>query len=427
MRLIRRLVFGGCALLAVSFSTVYSQATYSPYSIIGIGDIIDPGVPAVQGMGGLGISNGSYWYLNNSNPALLHYNAVALFSAGIIGETKTIQQTGFEPYNSSSGQLQHAAMAFPLISRKLSFSLVLQPYSVVGYEFSYSVPETNGTNNYTTFIIGHGGFYELKFSLGGLVFQNLSLGIKASYVFSAIRKEFTTFVEGLPLNTSNYLAVYSERQSANDFRLGLGIAYNFKIGEYKLNLGAIYDLQANIKGNYFLRLEQQTLNGSAIFADTLADNTRRYYTLPGTIGFGISYGKEGQWLIGADYKTQDWNVFDGSVSSIPEDFDRSSKYVLGAEFTPDINSITNYAKRITYRVGASFYQTPYVVNGTQINDFGINFGWSLPVARFSALDFGFQVGNRGTLDNNLIREDYFKIFFGATFNDNRWFVRPKYN
>jgi hypothetical protein len=427
MRLFRRLVFGGFALMALNHGAVFSQATYSPYSIIGIGDIVDPGVPAVQGMAGLAISNGSYWYLNNTNPALLHYNAVALFSAGIVGATKTIQQTGFEPYNSSSGQLQHAAMAFPLIARKLSFSLVLQPYSVVGYEFSYSVPVPNGGTNYTTFNTGDGGFNELKFSLGGLVYKKLSLGVKASYVFSSIRKEFTTFVEGLPLGTSNYLAVYSERQSANDFRLGFGIAYNFKIGENKLNVGAVYDLKANIKGNYFLRLEQQTLNGSAIFADTLADNTRRYYTLPANIGLGISYGREGKWLVGVDYRTQDWNVFDGSVSSIPEDFERSNKYILGAEFTPDVNSITNYAKRVTYRVGASYYQTPYVVNGTQINDFGINFGWSLPVARFSSLDFGFQVGNRGTLDNDLIREDYFKIFFGATFNDNRWFIRPKYN
>ena len=224
-----------------------------------------------------------------------------------------------------------------------------------------------------------------------------------------------------------YLAVYSERQSVNDFKIGAGLAYEIKVGENKLGLGLIYDLEANVKGNYFLRLEQQNLNGAAIFADTLANNDRRYYTLPSSLGAGISYGKANKWLVGFDYKTQDWNVFDGSQSSIPENFAKSSKYVLGTEFTPDVTSLTNYAKRVTYRFGISYYETPYVVNGTQINDFGINFGWSLPVARFSTLDFGFQVGNRGTLDNNLIREDYFRVFFGATFNDNRWFVRPKFN
>ena len=427
MRLKSRLVFVGLVALSFASGNAFSQATHSPYSIIGVGDILDPGVPAVQGMGGLGVSNGSYWYLNNTNPALLHYNAVAVFSAGIVGATKRISQNGFEPYNVGSGQLHHVAMAFPLISRKLSFSLALQPYSKVGYNFTYNAPIQDSGLSSTTLNRGEGGFNELKLSVGGLMFSNLSFGLRASYIFSSIRKQFTTFIDGYPIGVTHYLAVYSERQSVSDFRLGAGLAYNIKIGESKLNLGATYDLEASVNGNYFLRLEQQTLTGSAIFADTLANNDPRTYTLPSSLGLGISYGKEGKWIVGIDYHTQDWNVFDGSVSSVPEEFGKSNKYILGLEFTPDINSISNYAKRVTYRFGATFEETPYVVNGTQINDFGINFGWSLPVARFSSLDFGFKVGNRGTLTNDLIQENYFRVFFGATFNDNRWFIRPKFN
>ena len=129
-------------LVALFFASekAFTQATHSPYSIIGVGDILDPGVPAVQGMGGLGVSNGSYWYLNNTNPALLHYNAVAVFSAGMVGATKNISQDGFEPYSVGSGQLHHIGMAFPLISRKLSFSLALQPYSKVGYNWPWPRP-----------------------------------------------------------------------------------------------------------------------------------------------------------------------------------------------------------------------------------------------------------------------------------------------
>jgi hypothetical protein len=376
-------------------------------------------------MGGLGISNGSFWFLNNVNPALLYYNSVALFSVGIIGETKNIQQTGLESYTAGSGQLHYVAMAYPLKSGKWSFSMVLQPYSNVGYNFTFAGDIRGDDKTFTTLNEGNGGFNQFNLSVGGLLFKNFSVGFKATYLFSSIRKEFTTLIPNNPL--PNYAAVYSERQSVNDFKFGAGLAYDIKVGTHKLSLGLIYDLQANVKGNYFLRLEQQNLAGTAIFADTLVNNDRRYYTLPANLGAGISYGRANKWLVGFDYKTQDWNSFDGSQSSIPENFAKSRKYILGTEFTPDVTSLTNYAKRITYRFGLSYYETPYVVNGTQISEFGINFGWSLPVARFSTLDFGFQVGNRGTLDNNLIREDYFRIFFGATFNDNRWFVRPKFN
>lgn len=425
MQLIKRLVFLGLAIIILSSNSVFSQATHSPYSMIGVGDIIDPALPASRAMGGLGISNGSYWYLNNSNPALLYYNSVALFSAGIIGENKNIQQSGFEPYTVGSGQLHHIAMAYPIKAGKWSFSIALQPYSIVGYSFTYEGDVNGQDNTFQTLNEGNGGFNQLNLSVGGLIFDKLSVGLKATYLFSSIRKEFSTLVSDTRLPT--YLAVYSERQSANDFKIGAGLAYEVKTGDNKLGLGLTYDLQADIKGNYFLRLEQQNLTGTAIFADTLANNERRYYTLPSSLGAGISYGRANKWLVGFDFKTQDWNAFSGSQSSLPENFSVSRKYILGAEFTPDIASLTNYAKRVTYRFGFTYYETPYVVNGTQINDFGINFGWSLPVARFSALDFGFQLGNRGTLDNDLIREDYIRIFFGATFNDNRWFVRPKFN
>lgn len=427
MRLKSRLVIVGMLALSLASGKVFSQATHSPYSIIGVGDITDTGVPAMQGMGGLGLSNSSYWYLNNTNPALLYNNTVALFSAGIIGATKRISQNGYEPYNAGSGQLHHIALAFPIVSRRLSFSLALQPYSKVGYNFIYNAPIPDSDFAAFTLNKGEGGFNEVKLSIGGLVFDNFSLGLRASYIFSSIRKQFTTLVSGYPVGVTHYQAVYSERQSVSDFRIGAGLAYKVKIGENHLKVGGTYDFQANVNGNYFLRLEQQTLTGSAIFADTLANNTPRSYTLPASLGVGISYGKEGKWLVGFDYYNQDWNVFDGSVSSVPEDFGQSSKYILGMEITPDINSISNYAKRVTYRLGATYEQTPYVVNGKQINDFGINFGWSLPVARISSLDFGFKVGTRGTLTDGLIQENYFKVFFGATFNDNRWFIRPKFN
>ena len=90
---------------------------------------------------------------------------------------------------------------------------------------------------------------------------------------------------------------------------------------------------------------------------------------------------------------------------------------LGTEFTPDVVALGSYLKRITYRTGVSYDKYPYLINGVPLKDFGINFGFSMPVSR---------VGKRGNVKDNTIEENYFKFYFGATFND-QWFVRRRFD
>lgn len=421
----RVVLVGFIAFIFVSKSS-FSQVTHSPYSAIGIGDVLDPTTASKFGMAGLGVSNGTYFSLNIVNPALLHYNRVALFSAAVLTETKTISQNGFEPYAAGSGQLNHMALAFPLISGKLSTSLVLNPYSAVNYDISSQTP-INGHPSDSAFISskGDGGINQLSLSFGGEIIKGLSVGVRASYLFSSIRKEGKSLVP-LSIN-NNYVATINERVSFQDFLFGFGIAYKYEIGETSsLNIGATYDLNTEVKSKLFARFDQELITGGTVFADTIEDNTAIIVTLPSKIGLGFSYNHKNQFLIGFDYLTQDWSESKeiGTGATI---YTKRDKYIIGAEITPDINSINNYFKRMTYRLGASFTNTPYLVQDTQISDFGINFGLSVPVVRFSSLDFGFQVGRRGTLSNNLVKEDYFKVYFGVSFNDSRWFIQPKFN
>ena len=404
-----------------------AQSAYSTYSILGVGDYVDPAVPAAMGMGGLGISNGSYFYLNNVNPALIYYNALATFSAGILAETKTVNQDGFEPYRSGSGNLNHLAVAYPIKRNKWSFSLSLQPYTMVNYSFYYDALADNPDNPNQSIILneGSGGITSLNFSVGGKIFKGLSVGLKGSYLFSSYEKEYSSITDAAQ---PSYVAVYYQRQAVNDFVLGAGIAYQQKIGDFQLGAGVIYDLQTDVNSTEFVTVEQRTLQSGVVFSDTLRNNVSSTLSLPSTLGIGISFGKPQNWLVGFDYKTQDWSrlqINDPSASS--ESFTIGRKFILGAEFIADPMDVRSYLKRITWRAGVSFEEKPYILENTQINEFGINFGWTLPVSRFSSLDFGLMVGNRGTTSNNLVREDFFKVYFGATFNDNRWFIRPKFN
>ena len=420
------LIFKSLFIVLLSHGYLMAQSTYSTYSIIGVGDYVDSAVPAAMGMGGLGISNASYWYLNNTNPALLYYNRIALFSAGILAETKNINQNNFEPTTAGSGNLNHMAMAFPIRRNKWSFSIALQPYSSVNYAFTYDglPPGTNSPDNSIVLNKGSGGITAFNFAVGGLIYKGLSVGLKASFLFSGYEKEFSSVTDA---GNPSYIALFLQRQSVNDITLGAGLAYKYKIGEYQLGLGLIYDFKADVKGQEFRRVEQRTLNNIIIFSDTIANNTNNTLSLPATLGAGISIGKPQKWTIGFDYKTQDWTSLDVDLSGSPQKFTRGNKYVLGGEYIPNALDVKSYFKRITFRAGVTYEKKPYWLADTQIKEFGINFGWTLPVARFSGLDFGIMIGSRGTTDNNLVKEDFFKVYFGATFNDNSWFRRPKFN
>jgi hypothetical protein len=77
--------------LAVFASSVaVCQVANSPFSTFGLGEIYGNALAQNQGMGGIGISNPSSWYINNLNPALLTYNYVTTFQAGMILENRTI-------------------------------------------------------------------------------------------------------------------------------------------------------------------------------------------------------------------------------------------------------------------------------------------------------------------------------------------------
>ena len=69
------------------------QASRSPFSRLGIGDIIEPNLIHNQGMGGVGISNGNMFNMNIKNPALLPRNTFTTFAAGYVGGYQTLRDS----------------------------------------------------------------------------------------------------------------------------------------------------------------------------------------------------------------------------------------------------------------------------------------------------------------------------------------------
>ncbi len=104
----------------------------------------------------------------------------------------------------------------------------------------------------------------------------------------------------------------------------------------------------------------------------------------------------------------------------------SFEVAAGGQYIPDATSVDSYLSRVAYRLGFNYRDTPFAIGEQQISEIGIDFGLSLPVSNLSSINLAVEIGNRGTTEQNLIRENYLRATLGVTFND-RWFIRRKFD
>jgi hypothetical protein len=408
-----------------SLQIVVAQTGNSPYSIRGIGDIQSPALIHNIGMGGVGLSQPQNLYLNTMNPALLPFNNFTVMSLGLSADVKTIHSENAST-KSVGGGLNYLAFGFPVMENRWGMSLGIRPYSSVNYDYQTNGNVTGTETEVNYEHTGEGGISQVYFSNGFLLNKYFSVGLQVGYLFGSIINETGTSLINPELAGASNTVLY-ERTGYSDFSFKAGLNYNTKVRERTFfSAGAIYEIEGDKSARHFVSLERRTLNNTqGSVSDTIVNNVAGRVRLPSTIGLGVSLYKTYKWTIASDVVYQNWSAF-RSFNSNESELTDSYRVALGGEFTPDVNSLDNYLNRITYRMGVNYENTPYQVNLEQLRDFGINFGVSLPVSRLSSLDLAFKLGQRGTTDNQLLRENYFRVYFGVTLKD-KWFVRRKFD
>lgn len=406
-------------------SALFAQAARSPFSTFGIGDQYGNALAHNQGMAGVGLSNPQYWFLNNQNPALLVFNNLTVFEAGFVGEQRTVTNGEISEQN-GNGNLNYLALGFPVKKTKWSMAIGLMPYSASNYQLNYTEPIEGSTNTVDVVEAGSGGMNQLYWAHGVRLTRNVSVGGKLNYLFSSVVNQFVSTLsqttQPVPFSTNIY-----ERYHFSDFSLTGGISFHKDSlfnKNYRVNLGVVYDLRADINTEYFQSIQRRGPTGITDSV-TLVNNVRGTTTLPSGLGIGISFGRGYKWSLAADYQRVESTQFRNFLGEAPA-ARPSETIALGFELTPDPTSLSNYLKRVTYRTGVSMMTLPYLVNGSDVQDFGINFGLSLPVSRVSSLDLALKFGKRGDLQTNTIEESYFRFYFGVTFND-QWFIKRKFD
>ena len=409
---------------------VWGQAAPSPFTDFGIGDAYGNSLIHNQGAGGIGVSHPQFWYLNNQNPALLVFNPLTVFEIGTIYESRTIRTDTLND-KKTGGNLNYLAVSFPIKINKWTTSAGLMPYTHVNYSFQFQEqikdPDGQVIDTATVTQSAKGGLTQLYWSNGVRLTKSISVGLKSTYLFGPVDNIYSNVLNSIEANAVPYVINVEEKINVNGFNFGFGFSFSKdSIGrrnDKRFSVGAVYNLSSEIKGKINRQVIRTTLTEDTVERYPLSVVTGKI-DIPSSFTVGFSYGKGVKWMVGTEFFYQDWSEFK-SVNKEDEGLGEAWRVSLGGEYTIDPNTVENYLKRITFRAGLNLERYPYFANNKPVNDFGINFGMSLPAGR-SSVNLAFKYGKRGNRADNILEESYFKIFFGLTFND-QWFIKRKFD
>ena len=415
----------GLVLFVIFFASMIGLkaqlATDSHYSRFGLGDFYYQGNPVYNSLAGAVTGLSDPKIINPSNPASYtsFLSKSFLLSTGGWHQTTRMKNDNLEQLVNHNG-FSHFIMGFP-VTKGIGFSTGILPFSSIGYNINTLVNnDVLETANYS----GDGGISKIYFGAAYKLLEDLSIGVNASYLFGDLnrRKELiysdATFFNSRSNSKINLRGYYYE----------LGMIYDKSLNDNEqLSVGVSANNNSSIGAEKLELIESFRYVGVLEVAkDTFINLTQRgTINLPKKISAGISYRKDKKWLLLVNYSTQDWTNYE--MFNETNDLVMCQSFAGGIEYIPDYNSLTKYYKRINYRFGVSYKETPLELNTNQIKEMSISFGFGLPFRRSGTkYDFSCTLGERGTIENNLIEEKFIRIGVNISYND-IWFLKQKYD
>lgn len=403
----------------------------SPYGAYGIGDVKYDNTVDISSMGG--ISTAYIWDFNNNfnfrNPAANTNLELTTLKVEGVNENNYYKSD----YNNMSSTkhstyLSNITIAFP-ISKKIKFGMGFQPYS----SKSYNVLTTSQLSNNADITEAHhfhgdGTLNTVQAAFSYQVSPEFALGLRSNFYFGKLYD-----IEEASFTGAELISGYSNSYKIETFNFTLGTTYQKKLAnDHKLTLGATYTFgnTGSMKNIYTNSTYFYTL-GDTKASETIIEEKTTYDKkfLPQEASLGLGYGHDTKWFLGAqvDYKKGENFNFLGQTLAYQDSY----RYSVGGWYLPNFNNFRSYFSRVIYRYGAYYEKGNLQINGTNINKYAITAGVTLPfqkstINRMNSIDLALELGKRGTLDNNMIRQNFINLRVGINFAD-KWFGKRLYN
>lgn len=420
------------------------QNTRSPYSLYGVGILHSD---CFADNAAIGRNNSSYRFQSNfslKNPASLSALNVSVFNVSPFIELGKYTTSTVTSDFSNAG-FNYIALAAPVKKLKSGISFSLLPFSDIGYNI-YNTKDSGGLNIRNEYQ-GRGGLSRFNLGWGTKVSKYVSAGFNYSYIFGQVDETQKRRYPGNRVMTS-----FSDNNNLylRGNRLDLGLQFHLTSDS-----GICHVLGVNFTSSTKLKGEQSRLIytftevyiGTENEWDTILyeKEKKTNVTLPQSINISYTIGKNEKWQASTAISQNMWNNYK-SVFGNNSGFSDETQFSLGFFICPKPifdravknDKLKNYLKSIRYSAGY-FQNTGFVnINDKKISENSISLGLGFPFTQIHKHVDGtriistsriFVTGEyitRGTTQNNLIQENFFRITLGLNLAD-KWFNKRLYN
>lgn len=400
----------------IAFCAYAQNDTSTPYSLFALGVENKTATGGLTGLGNSGIAKKDGRVINIYNPANLGnmQQKFFLYEFGVNGSYSVLKNNK-ESQTAYNANISHVIVAFPL-QNNLGISLGLLPYTKVGYNIDIINTVEGSTDNYLTRITGTGGLNKFYLA-GGAKVGNLSMGVDVAFLFGSVNQE--------TLISYQSLTSISDVNHYEGVKTKFGLQYTLpKINSMEFTLGAVMEIPTKLKGNQVRNSYKVTSGGTQIAIDGEQKTDLDSFELPLAFNAGVTTIFNKSFSANFDFKRLFWD--DTNQYQNNERYTNQNIYAMGVEYLPTRRSTGELWSRMKYRLGVN-YNTGFLnISNKKINSYFASVGFSIPFSKSNNnwLNISYSYGKEGTLEKELIQENFHKITININFLD-RWFLKRK--
>lgn len=376
-----------------------AQDYNAPYSIYGVGDLEQRFYDRSIGMANSSVSLMStphYQFLKN--PASLSglERSNVYVNMALTGKIITYAGTPIGDNNRTSRDMSIKSFSVATkLNNVWASSLGFMPLSYAGYHYTATKSVEGSNDTYSGDYTGDGGLYNIYWNNAFALGKHFSVGVRSSFIFGSIN--LTETLTGEALTSS---IVTETKDYYNNVRFELGSIYTGHITKnWKLSLGGKFTTKTNLNSEKTVTITEGT---TVIKEDEVVKSST--FNIPVAYDAGLSVTNKDRLTIAVDYNYQPWS--DLKQKGTGYSLINSHRFSAGVQFS---NQVERWGHRYekNYVQAGFFTNNSYLsIRNTQINEIGgsIGYGGFLTGNLFYGLSV--EAGRRGTIANNLIKENY---------------------
>jgi hypothetical protein len=400
-------------------SPLFAQSGGSAYSIVGLGDLNYFPSTRSAGMG----------YVHLAVPSPNSINAISPAAWSSIRHTTLEGTILYEGFNSTDGvrsrylsdaDFNGGLLGIP-ISESLGLAVVLgfTPFSRVNFD-TYAqdlYQAAQDTFAYSLHYLGTEGLGKGRLGLGISPIDGLAIGGAFEYIFGSFERS----TEQIADLSDQYRGGTRRQTTRANGALGTFSAVFSGFGHLAevldpLSVGALVSTRS------VLRITERNIYEFSSVNDT-AQDIEGEAVIPLAYGVGASYRIMPRLLLAADYYSQAWRQgrFFGQT---PPNLRNSHRIGVGLEWGASLLPTASWGQRVGWRLGYTYNASYVQLNGVSINEWAVTAGVDFPFSGLTRMALSGSYGQRGTLNNNLIRDTIIRVSLALTIGE-QWFIRPE--